>query len=216
MKRSSELGLVSPIVITAIVLSVFVVGLGAFSVWAFVNYLDQKNNVDAKVSAAVADAKRDQASDDQKTFAEQEKAPNRQLVGPADLGEVTFSYPKTWSVYVDKSSSSAYEAYLAPLAVPSVDNTASIFATRVSIVDTKYETVLATFNERLKNGNLKAAPITVSGVDGMRLDGAFSTSVKGSMVLFKIRDKTLQISTQSEAYQGDFDNIVLKSLTFNK
>jgi hypothetical protein len=36
------------------------------------------------------------------------------------------------------------------------------------------------------------------------------------MVLFKIRDKTLQLYTQSNNFQGDFDNTVLKTLEFNK
>jgi len=215
MKRNKELGMINPIVVTAAVLSVLTVGLGTFSIWAFLNYQDQKNNVDAKIAVAVADAKRVQSVDDQKTFAEQEKEPSRQLTGPTDLGQVTFSYPKTWSVYVDKSASNSYEAYLFPLVVPAIDGTTA-FAARVSIIDTKYETALTSFNERLKNGSLKASPVTISGVDGTRLDGAFSTTVKGSMVLFKIRDKTLEVYTQSQTYQSDFDNTILKTLTFNK
>jgi len=215
MKRTHELGMANPLVVTAIVLSVFTVGLGAFSVWAYVNYADQKNNVDAKVAVAVTDAKTAQAKEDQTAFDEKEKLPTRQIVGPTDLGQVTLSYPKTWSVYIDKSNSSTYEAYFYPLSVPPITS-ATPYALRVSVLDTKYEAVLTGFNERLKNGNLKASPVTISSVDGTRLDGTFATSVKGSMVLFKIRDKTLQVYTQSQSYQADFDNIVLASLQFNK
>jgi hypothetical protein len=215
MKRPHELGMVHPLVITAIVLSIFTVGFGAFSVWAFLNYQDQKNNVDAKVAVAVADAKRAQSTTDQTAFAEQEKEPNRQIVGPADLGQVKLSYPKTWSVYVEKQSSTAYEAYFFPLTVPAIASNTP-YALRISIVDSKYESVLAAFNDRLKTGGLKASPITVSGVDGTRLDGVFTPTVNGSMVLFKIRDKTLQVYTQSQTYRADFDNTILKSLQFNK
>jgi hypothetical protein len=35
-------------------------------------------------------------------------------------------------------------------------------------------------------------------------------------VLFKIRDKTLEVYTQSPNFASDFDNIVLKTLEFNK
>ena len=215
MNRSRELGMVHPLLVAAIVLGVLTVGLSGFSVWAFLNYQDQKNNVDAKVAAAVADAKREQTAADQAAFLEQEKVPTRQLVGPTDLGQVKFSYPKTWSVYVDRTSSTAYEAYLHPLVVPPT-NSGTPYALRISIVNTRYESVLGGFNERLKNGQLKANPVTIVGVDGTRLDGAFSNSVRGSMVLFKIRDKTLQVYTQSTNFQGDFDNIVLKTLEFNK
>lgn len=214
MKRSYESGLVHPLLVTAIVLGVFTIGLGGFSVWAFLNYQDQKNNVDAKIEVAVSDAKREQAVADRAEFVEQEKVPTRQLIGPADLGQVKFSYPKTWSVYIDKQSS-GYEAYLHPLTVPPLTSGAP-YALRVTITSTKYESVLGAFNERVKQGQLKASPVTVVGVDGTRLDGAFSNSVRGSMVLFKIRDKTLQVYTQLTDFQGDFDNIVLKSLEFNK
>ena len=207
--------MVHPLLLTAIVLGVLTVGLGGFSVWAYLNYQDQKNNVDAKVAVAVADAKREQQETDQAAFLEQEKVPTRQIVGPTDLGQVKLSYPKTWSVYVDKSNSATYEAYFHPLVVPPLAS-GTPYALRVSVVDNKYEAVLGSFNERLKNGQLKASPITIVGVDGTRLDGAFSNSVRGSMVLFKIRDKTLEVYTQSTNFQGDFDNIVLKSLEFNK
>ena len=206
--------MVHPLLLTAIVLGVLTVGLGGFSVWAYLNYQDQKNNVDAHISAAVADAKREQQEADQADFVEQEKVPTRQLVGPVDLGQVKFSYPKTWSVYVDKESS-GYEAYLHPLVVPPLTS-GTPYALRVTITSNKYESVLAGYNEAIKTGKLKASPVTIVGVDGTRLDGTFSTSVRGSMVLFKIRDKTLQLYTQSTNFQGDFDNIVLKSLEFNK
>ena len=215
MKSSHESGMVHPLLLSTIVLAVLTTGLGGFSIWSFVNYLDQKNNTDAKISAAVATAKTQQTTVDQAAFAEQEKAPNRQIIGPVDLGQVTFSYPKTWSVYVDKSSAAGYEAYFHPLVVPGT-TTGTAYALRVSIIDNKYESVLGSFNERIKAGQLKASPITLANVDGTRLDGAFSSTVRGSMVLFKIRDKTLEVYTQAEVYKNDFDNIILKSLQFNK
>jgi hypothetical protein len=217
MKRSHELGMVHPLLLTAIVLGVLTVGLGGFSVWAYLNYQDQKNNTDAKIEVAVSDAKREQAEADRAEFVEQEKVPTRQLTGPADLGQVKFSYPKTWSVYVDKEGGSggSYEAYLHPLVVPPLASNTP-YALRVTISGAKYESVLSGFNERIKQGQLKATPVTIVGVDGTRLDGAFSNTVRGSMVLFKIRDKTLQLYTQSNNFQGDFDNTVLKTLEFNK
>ncbi len=216
MKTQRELGMVNPLFLTAVVLSILTVGLATFGTWAFLNYQDQKNNVDAKVAAAVADAKRVQSEADQASFVDQEKQPTRQIVGPTDLGQVKFSYPKTWSVYVDRDGGgNAYEAYFYPLVVPPLAS-GTPYALRTSIVNNKYESVLASFNDRLKTGALKASPVTISDVDGTRLDGAFTTSVRGSMVLFKIRDKTLEVYTQAESYKGDFDNIVIKSLEFNK
>lgn len=215
MKRHNEAGMVHPLVLAVIVFAVLTVGLGGFSVWAYLNYQDQKNNVDAKVQAAVAAAKQEQTQADQATFAEEEKQPTRQIVGPVDLGQVTLSYPKTWSVYVDHNGGgNSYEAYFYPLVVPPLSS-GTPYALRISIVNSQYDGVVGSFNESLKNGKLKSTPITVAGVDGIRLDGSFG-SQKGAMVLFKIRDKTLEVYTQSPNFQDDFDNIVLKSLAFNK
>lgn len=213
-----ESGMTHPLLVVTVVLAFLTVGLGGFSVWAFVNYQDYKNNADTKIADAVAAAKQMQTDADQATFAEQEKQPTRQLVGPADLGKVTVSYPKTWSVYVDKDgtgNNAVYEAYFYPSTVPPLSSDTP-YALRISITGGKYETVLATFSERLKTGKLVAAPVTISGVDGMRLDGAFSDKVRGSMVLLKIRDKTLQVYTEADMFKSDFDNYIVKTLEFNK
>lgn len=208
--------MVNPLVIISVVLAVFVVGLGGFSIWAFLNYQDQKNNVDAKVNAAVSDAKHQQTATDQAAFAEQEKLPNRQIVGPPDLGQVKLSYPKTWSVYVDHDGGGgSYEAYFYPLVVPPLTS-GTPYALRISIINNQYENVLGSFNETLKNGALTSTPVTIAGVAGVRLDGAFTKTVKGSMVLFKVRDKTLEVYTQSPNFEGDFNNTILKTLQFNK
>ncbi|HVI69313.1 MAG TPA: hypothetical protein VM581_02545 [Magnetospirillaceae bacterium] len=213
-----ESGDAHPLLITTIVLAVLTVGLSGFGVWAFVNYQEQKNNVDSIVVSAVDDAKKAQIDADQASFAEQEKLPTRQIIGPTDLGKVTFSYPKTWSVYIDRDGTGAngtYEAYFYPGAVPPLSKETP-YALRTTITSAKYETVLATFNERLKTGKLKASPVTVSDVDGTRLDGEFSDTVRGSMVILKIRDKTLQIYTQAESFKADFDTYILKTIEFNK
>lgn len=218
MNASRQSGNANPLLIVSIVLAVLTVGLGSFGVWAFVNYQDQKNNVDAKISDAVADAEAAQMEADKAAYAEQEKSPTRQIVGPADLGNVTLSYPKTWSAYVDRDgtgSNATYEAYFHPSAVPPLSGDTP-YALRTSVTNAKYETVLASFNDRIKTGGIVASPIKVADVDGMRFDGAFSNTVRGSMVVFKIRDKTLQVYTQSETYKADFDTYILKSLTFNK
>src|ERR1700741_5223815 len=93
MNSSMQRGAVNSLLVTSIVLSLFVVGLLVFGVWAFVNYQDYKNNVDSKVDAAVTVAKQAQSETDEKAFTEREKLPTRQLVGPTALGKVTFDCP---------------------------------------------------------------------------------------------------------------------------
>jgi hypothetical protein len=210
-------GLIHPLVVVTVVLGVLTLGLGVFSIWAYVNYQDQKNNVDPKIAAAVANAQREQKEADDKDFTEREKTPTRTLVGPEDLGRVSLDYPKTWSVFLAKDGTGGqYEAYLNPAAVPAPGGDKTIYALRVVVEDRRYEEVLNSFQNLVTTGALKAAPITVQGETGTRLDGAFSTQVNGSMVIFKVRDKTLRVFTESKVFTSDFDNFVLKSLRFNR
>lgn len=211
----NERGEITPLLIVTIVLGVLVLGLGIFSIWAFINYTDQKNNVDQKVNQAVAAAKLKQTEEDEAKFSEREKLPTKQYVGPDDLGRVQFDYPKTWSGYVEKSQPSAFEAYFMPGVVPPL-NSNTPYALRISIQSKSYESVLDSYQERVKKGELRSTPVTIQGENGNRLEGKFSKDVDGVMVLFKVRDKTLQVYTESRTFQPDLDNIILKSLIFSR
>jgi len=201
--------------VITIVLSVLVLGLGGFSIWSFVNYSDQKNNVDQKVEQAVSAAKLKQSQDDEVKFADREKQPNKQFVGPEDLGRVEFNYPKTWSGFVEKSQANGYEAYFMPGVVPPL-NSNTPYALRITIESKSYESVIDSYQEKVKKGELRSTPVTIQGENGNRLEGKFSKDIDGVMVIFKVRDKTLRVYTESRTFQPDFENIILKSLIFNR
>ncbi|MDR1032959.1 MAG: hypothetical protein LBL84_03035 [Candidatus Nomurabacteria bacterium] len=205
--------------IVTIVLGVLFLAAGSMAIWAYVNYSDQKNNVDSIKSAAVAEAKKLQADEDEKKFAEREKEPNRDFVGPEDYGRLVFKYPKTWSVYEASSASAGgnYTAYLNPIVVPTVNNK-QIFALRVSILEKDYDSTLKTYDPLVKKGDLKQTPLeTVGKTDatGARYDGAISKDMRGALVIFKLRDKTAVIQTDAETFKPDFDAII-KTIDFNK
>lgn len=214
-KINSESGAVNPLVLSNVVVGVIAVALAGFAVWSFVNYMDQKNNVDSKVNTAVAEAKKVQSDDDQKRFVEQEKLPTREFVGPEDLGRVSFQYPKTWSIYIASDGSKGkYEAYMNPISVPTVSDSQP-YAVRVTVESSSYESVLKTYEARVTKKDLSSNPVTIGSFTGIRLDGTFSKTRKGSAVIFKVRDKTLTIASDAETFKSDFDNTVLTSLSFN-
>lgn len=216
MKRSSSAGFVPVSLVLNFVLGIILVGVAGFAIWAYVNYQDHKNNVDGKVTEAVKEAKTLQQKEDQAAFLEQEKLPTRKLSGPDELGGVIVDYPKTWSVYIHNNGvENQFEAYLHPGAVPSL-NSRTPYALRVSVVNVGYEETVLTFQEQVKNGKLKSSPVKLNEIDGVRLDGTFSETTQGSMVLFKVRDKTLKVFTESTAFVPDFDKVILPSLRFNK
>ncbi len=216
MKHTShESGSVNPLLVSSILLGLLATGLAGFGIWSYTNYLDQKHHTDAKIETAVTKAKAVQAEVLEKDFLEREKQPYTKFNGPDDLGHVSFDYPKTWSVYVEKNGSlGEYEAYLNPGTVPTVSNQQP-FAARVEITNRTYDSTLKTFEGLVRKGDLKTSPVTVNGFTGVRLDGKFSTYREGSSVIFKVRDKTLTLSTDASAFRSDFDNVLLKSLDFN-
>lgn len=208
------MGSVNPLLIASILLGLLVVGFAGAFFWSYTNYVDQRDNTTQKINVAVTEAKKAQTAEDEKNYLETAKQPYSQLVSPDDLGRVTVSYPKTWSVYVAKSNSTAYEAYLNPGSVPAVTSTQA-FAARVTISDGNYEDVVGMYTSLVKKGDLTSAPITVNNFSGVKLEGKFSATRSGSAVIFKVRDKTLVIATDVDTYKNDFNNIIVKSLDFN-
>lgn len=213
MSRAQE-GSVNPLVISNALLAVLVIAFGSLMVWAYVNYQDQKNNVDAKIAVAVASAKKEEASENEKNFLEREKAPYEKYTGSADLGNVTFNYPKTWSVYQAKIDGSGMEAYLHPGVVPLIAQ-GQQFATEVKVLDQSSDQLLKRYDSLVKKGDLKSSQVVINGFPGTRLDGRFSDKITGSLVIFKLRDKTLTLATDADTFKPDFDNVILKSLDFN-
>jgi hypothetical protein len=213
--RTYEAGAANTWLIVAIAGIVATVGLGAAFAWALINYVDQKDNVDTKVSSAVTEAVKKQADADAAAFEKEEKKPNRQFSGPEDFGAVSFDYPKTWSSYIanDASSGGTFEAYFHPVSVPKVASSEK-YALRLKIETKDYDSTLGAYTNLVKRGDLQSSTIKINGVDSTRLDGSFSKDVRGSAVVLKIRDKTVTIQTDAETFKGDFDALVA-TIAFN-
>ena len=216
MNRVSERGSAKTWLIVSIVTITTTLILAGVAVWALINYFDQKDNVDTKVSAAVAEARKEQADADEAKFLEREKDPNRQFVGPEDYGRVSFDYPKTWSVYVaeDASAGGSFEAYLNPVAVPPIANDTQL-ALRVTIETGDYDREISSYSRAVNSGDLTSSSITLDGVTGTRLDGNFSDDIRGSAVIFRIRDKVVTLRTDAQTFRADFDKLI-QTVTFNK
>lgn len=202
-------------ILTAIFVATTLIGAG-LGVWALVNYIDQKDNVDSKVALAVADAVKTQADEDAASFLEKEKQPNRQFAGPDDYGHLTFDYPKTWSVYVDKDalSGGTYEAYLNPAVVPPVSANER-YALRVTIAESDYDKVVEDYKSLVTKGDLQSAVFKIDEENnGTRLNGNFTKDIRGSAVIFKIRDKTVTLRTDAETFTADFEALIA-TIAFN-
>jgi len=214
-RHLKEQGMANPWLIVGIIFIITTLAATGGMTWALMNYLDQKDNVDTKVSSAVNTAVKAQADKDAADFQAEEKKPNRDFVGPEDYGALSFAYPKTWSVFVEREASVAgvYQAYLNPVSVPPISATQQ-FALRVTIETKDYDTVLNAYQPQVKKGELKSSAVKANGQDGTRLEGAFTKDIRGSAVIFKIRDKTVTMRSDADTFKADF-NAIVASLAFN-
>lgn len=202
--------------IVAIIFIVIAVLLGGLAGWATMNYLEQKNNVTSKVDGAVALAKKEQKEADQAAFEKAEKEPNRLFAGPEDYGQLSFSYPKTWSAYeASTASGDTYEVFFTPGVIPSVENEKERFALRLTIEETGYDEKVDEYKDLITEGKLKSSPVTINGQNGVRLEGLFTEDIRGTAVIFKLRDKTVTLRTDADTFAADF-NALIQTITFNK
>lgn len=205
------------LLVSTIVLALLAVVFAGSTIWAYMNYTDQKTDVDGKIELAVADAKKLQGDDDQKKYDELLQKPYTEFVGPDDYGRLTFNYPKTWSAYVAKDvsakGSGSYDVYLNPVVVPPVGSK-SQFALHLSISDTDYASVLKKYDGLVKSGKLKSSTTSANGQNGTRFDGNFTKDIRGAAVIYKIRDKTLVMQTDADTFKPKFEEII-KTIKFN-
>jgi len=204
-----------PLIIAIVAIVLALAGIGV-AIWAYMNYLDQKNNVDAKVTQAVADATKKQADKLTEDFEKAQELPNTLFAGPEDYGRVAFKYPKTWSVFVakDASTGGTYEAYFNPGTIPPISPTQQ-YALHVLIEDKDYDKVIQSYQSLVTKGDLTSSPVKADEQNGTRLDGAFTKDIHGSAVIFKIRDKTVTIRTDAEVFKDKFNDLI-QTITFNK
>lgn len=188
--------------------------LGLF-IWMFFQYNEASTDVEGKVELAVAKAENDIRTELEKEFEEKEKYPFKTFAGPVDFGQLTFEYPKTWSVYVpdDASRAQDFRAYFSPGQVNVVDDK-TIMSLRVSIVNTLTDEVKEGYADRVEQGEMTVSTTVVNGVNVDVYTGKLESDNQGIVCLFKIRDKTAIIQTDAMLFSEDFYR-VLGKIRFN-
>lgn len=196
--------------IALIIVSVFMALFLVLFIWALINYIDSKTDLDGKVNQAVAVAVNEKATALEADFAEREKSPYTTFAGPENYGSLTFQYPKTWSLYIAKDASSGgdYEAYLNPGAVNPV-SASTINALRVSIVGKSYDTVAKTYESRIKNNKMSVSVRLINGENANYYTGELTNGqLVGAVAIFPIRDKTVILQTDANVFIEDFNRIL--------
>ena len=233
--RKHESGAIDGKIIGIVLLSILFLAAGSAAIWAYMNYMEAKQNVDSKVEAATAEAVRTQQEKDEASFLAREKEPMRTFAGPDDYGHLTFDYPKTWSVYQatePNRSGATFASYLSPMVVPPVPSNAlndlvasskaspsasavSKFAVRLKIESKLYEDSLKSYDSLLKTGQIKSSAFSNGNITGTRYEGRFNNDISGVAVVIKMRDRTLTMRTDADVFKEDFEKL-LQTVQFNE
>jgi hypothetical protein len=215
MLKTDQRGEINPLMLPFVVVMVIALGFGIFSVWAYSNYSNEKNNVDVIVAEAVAEANAEQEVELRAEFAEESKSPYKSYTSPTSLGSVKIVYPKSWSAFVDsrESGSVKLDGFFHPDYVPA-ENSGVLFGVRTEIDSSDYTTVIKRFEDDVEDGTVRAKAVSISGATGTRFDGEIDGDFVGAIVILPLRDRTLKIWTESNDYMSDF-NRVIENLSYS-
>jgi hypothetical protein len=197
---------------------VLLLGVAGFGTWAFASRQDYKNNSDQKSAAAATAAVKDTQIKDAAKYAEESKNPLKQFVGPSQFGSVTAQYPKTWSGYIIANASTPLSAFFHPDVVPDVVSQGNAYALRIQVVSRSYAQQLLMYETQVQSKKVTVKPYSlpkVPDVVGSRIDGQISTNNQGSVIILPLRNLALQISTESQDFEKDFNEIILPNFTFS-
>lgn len=218
--KKDIVGLVKTIVI--IIVSLIAVTFIGLFIWMSLQYSEVSSDVQGQIDTAVAKAKDEQAAKMEAEFLEREKYPYKVFSGPADYGQLTFEYPKTWSVYVEAAANAGgdFKAYFNPIQVDAVGDD-TINALRVTIRNKGFDEVVTEYQRLMdrKDSGLTMEATTIgvnNNITANRYTGKIpNTDLSGYIVIFKIRDKTVILQTDSVLFAEEY-NKLLGTVSFNE
>jgi hypothetical protein len=213
-----EQGLLNALLLPLIVVVLLLAGAAGFAFWAYGSRQDYKDNVDAKVSVAVAAATKAEDTKKAAEYAEADKYPLKTYSGPSAYGSLQVQYPKTWSAYVveQTGNDNPVDGYFQPNFVPYTQGTNS-YALRVRVTTQSYATIVQNLQNYVKTGKTTATPFAFSKVPndiGTRFDGQIGSNKQGSLVIVPLRANALEVSTEAPQFADDFNKNILPNLSF--
>lgn len=225
MKKLGMRGEMSALLVPFILVILLLFGASGFGYYAYSKMNLYKNNANQLIASAVNTSDQQLTTKLNQQFAQESKSPYKTYSGPSAYGSINVTYPKTWSAYVsidNTGSSTPIDGYFYPDVVPNIandeDGTGTNFAMRVQVIQDNYSDVLQNFQSLVSQGNVTATPFhlaKVPSVVGTELSGQIFSQKTGTMVILPVRSEVLEIWTEGNQFQTDFNNIILPNFSFS-
>lgn len=210
-------GYLNPVVVPLVMSIILVLVLGFTTFKYYNDYTKQKNEVDAIVAKSVEEAKAAQAEELEAKHAEEMKNPLETFTAPSQAHAVAVTYPRTWSSHVvaKDTGNLVLDGYFHPGTVPDTRG-GERFALRMTLERKDYAREVESYQRDVEDGTLSASGITVNQIKGVRLTGTLDKDINGVMVILPLRDKVLKVWTEANVFAKDFNDIIIKNLTFDR
>jgi hypothetical protein len=197
------------IALTVLVLVGFATVAGIY----FSRYTVLQREFDSELAEQLEDVKAEQKRADEAEFAERQKEPFRSYSPPDIFGQIEIKFPKSWSLYTkeDEQGSAGIDMTAHPEIVKDNKSAQSPYALRMRLERKLYSEHVTTYDSKVSSGKLKASPVKVSGITGLKLVGDIDEKTKGVLVILPLRDKTVSLWTESDKYTADFEKILERS-----
>ncbi len=196
--------------IVAILMTVAFIAAASFGVWAFIGMQDNQSNLDTKIEAASEVAVQKSESAKEVEFAEREKEPFKTYSGTATFGSLSFSYPKTWSIYLEEKTSGTILDFFGHPNVIAGFAKENNFALRAQILAASYDSEVEKIQKLAEKGKVTITAFRLVNVPdalGIRAVGEIATDKQGVMILLPQRDKTFKFWTESAEFAPDFEKV---------
>jgi len=187
-------------------------------------------SIDAQVLARETEIRRTERAEADAEWSEREAYCNdggrgHSFVGPDDYGRFGFFHPCHWAVWVPSPAlhGGNFEAIFHPRRVVHTAN--PVYALRFTILTQQYDAVIQQRQGQVQGGQLVMSSfsrVVNQGlpsqftINGTRFDGNMVHGVAGgSEVIFRIRDRTAIVRTDSGLFREDFERL-LQTITFTQ
>jgi hypothetical protein len=210
-------GEVNILLISTIVFGIIALGFSITSVLAITDAQHSRSTLDSQKKTAYSSGQNDQKAQDAKDQLAANESPFRSYVASELFGNFEIKFPKNWNAYVveDLSSTTQVNLTLQPdlVRLNGGQGKANNYAFRALLIKTDSTTLNKTFADRIKNKKLTTKNVTVSGITATQYIGALDDTHNGIMTVVPVRDKSLELITDSTTdYLGEYNQILSQAV----
>ena len=124
---------------------------------------------------------------------------------------------------VNAQSDPMIDGYFYPDVVPNTGADSSgvnstNFALRVQVTQNSYSDILQNYQSQAQGGSIAVRPYVlkqVPSIPGVIVTGQIQSQKTGTLIILPLRNQTLEIWTEGNQFQKDFDNIILPNFSFS-